>query len=78
MTRSGCDLDAARAGRYIFQMYTVVPGHFVPHWFTVLRDGEPVWHGPLDVCERYIMDPAFRRECHRNRMLHAVKPRLEP
>jgi hypothetical protein len=61
-------------------MYTIVPAEIIPHWFTVLKDGEPVWHAPRDMCERYVSDPAFRAECHRSRKLHDVKPTrpLEP
>lgn len=55
-------------------MYTLVPAEFLIGWFTVLHYGKPVWHGPRDICERYISDPEFRVECHRNRMLHVVKP----
>jgi hypothetical protein len=43
------------------ESYAIVPAEVpIPGWLTVLRDGEPVWHAPKDVAERYAVDPEYR------------------
>jgi hypothetical protein len=43
--------------------YEVVPYSRYEGWFTVLRDGEPVWHAPSrGAADRFANDPAWREE----------------
>lgn len=49
------------------ESFEIIPADVPPGWFTVLRNGDPVWHGPREAVARYVADPEFRKECHRSK-----------
>jgi hypothetical protein len=72
------DADAARSWfkthdpdgvAFEYPEFDVVPFNDIEGWQSVLQNGEPVWHAPEQICLRFVVDPEFREECLRSKML---------
>lgn len=50
--------------------FTIVPSEGITKgWFTLLEDGQPIWHGPEAVCKRMMADADYRAEQLRSKSL---------